>query len=36
MRLQIAFLFPKLTAQQKKMLLEQKLKQLESEPAANK
>ena len=36
MRIQIAFLFPKLTAQQKKMLLEQKLKQLESEPAANK
>ena len=30
-RLQIAFLFPKLTAQQQKLLLEQKLKQLEKE-----
>jgi hypothetical protein len=31
MRLQIAFLFPKLTKEQQKMLLEQKLKQLEQE-----
>jgi len=31
MRLQIAFLFPKLTKQQEKMLLEQKLKQMEQE-----
>jgi len=31
MRLQIAFLFPKLSKQQEKMLLEQKLKQLDSE-----
>jgi hypothetical protein len=29
MRLQIAFLFPKLTKDQQKMLLEQKLKQME-------
>jgi hypothetical protein len=29
MRLQIAFLFPKLTKQQEKMMMEQKLKQLE-------
>lgn len=33
MRLQIAFLFPKLTKQQQKMMLEQKLKQMEQEPA---
>jgi hypothetical protein len=32
MRLQIAFLFPKLTKQQEKMMMEQKLKQLEQEP----
>jgi len=31
MRLQIALLFPKLTMQQQKMLLEQKLKQMEQE-----
>jgi len=32
MRLQIAFLFPKLTKEQQKMLMEKKLKQLETEP----
>jgi hypothetical protein len=32
MRLQIAFLFPKLTKQQQKMMLEQKLKQMDQEP----
>jgi hypothetical protein len=32
MRLQIALLFPKLTKDQQKMLLEQKLKQMEKEP----
>lgn len=32
MRLQIALLFPKLTRDQQKMLLEQKLKQMDSEP----
>ena len=32
MRLQIAFLFPKLTKEQEKMLMEQKLKQLEQKP----
>jgi hypothetical protein len=32
MRLQIAFLFPKLTKAQQKMMLEQKLKQMEQEP----
>src|SRR5271165_870924 len=32
MRLQIAFLFPKLTKEQQKMMMEQKLKQLEAEP----
>ncbi len=32
MRLQIAFLFPKLTKQQQKMMLEQKLQQMELEP----
>jgi hypothetical protein len=31
MRIQIAFLFPKLTPEQKKMLMEQKLKELEEE-----
>jgi hypothetical protein len=31
MRLQISFLFPKLTKQQQKMMMEQKLKQLEQE-----
>jgi hypothetical protein len=30
MRLQLAFLFPKLTKQQEKMMMEQKLKQLEA------
>jgi hypothetical protein len=33
MRLQIAFLFPKLTPQQQKALLEQKLKQMQQAPA---
>lgn len=33
MRLQIAFLFPKLTPQQQKAMLEQKLKQMEQAPA---
>ncbi|MGC2059003.1 MAG: hypothetical protein WA653_12135 [Candidatus Sulfotelmatobacter sp.] len=32
MRLQIAFLFPKLTKEQQKMMMEQKLKQMEQEP----
>jgi hypothetical protein len=32
MRLQIAFLFPKLTQQQQKMMLQQKLKQMEQQP----
>jgi hypothetical protein len=32
MRLQIAFLFPKLTKEQKEMLLEKKLKELKAEP----
>jgi hypothetical protein len=32
MRLQIAFLFPKLTKEQEKMLMERKLKQLEQAP----
>ena len=32
MRLQIAFLFPQLTKEQQKMMLEQKLKQMEQEP----
>jgi hypothetical protein len=36
MRLQIAFLFPKLTKQQEKMMMEQKLKQLEAEQPQNK
>ena len=31
MRLQIAFLFPKLTKEQEKMMMEEKLKQLEQE-----
>ena len=31
MRLQIAFLFPKLTKEQQKLLLEQKLKQMEQQ-----
>jgi hypothetical protein len=35
MRLQIAFLFPKLTKQQQKMMMEQKLKQLEQERPQN-
>ncbi len=35
LRLQIAFLFPKLTKQQQKMLLEQKLKQMNAEPQKN-
>jgi hypothetical protein len=33
MRVQIAFLFPKLTKQQQKMMLEQKLKQMDAEPS---
>src|SRR5260370_2743371 len=33
MRLQIAFLFPKLTEEQKKMMLEKKLKQMDQAPA---
>ncbi len=36
MRLQIAFLFPKITKQQEKMMLEQKLKQMEQEPPQKK
>jgi hypothetical protein len=32
MRLQISFLFPKLTKEQQKMLLEKKLKQMEQPP----
>lgn len=36
MRLQIAFLFPKLTKQQQKMMMEQRLKQLEQEPPQKK
>lgn len=35
MRLQIAFLFPKLTPQQQKMMLEQKLKQMEQQSPQN-
>jgi hypothetical protein len=31
MKLQISFLFPKLTKEQQKMLLQQKLKQMEQE-----
>jgi hypothetical protein len=31
MRLQIAFLFPKLTKEQQKMMMQQKLKQMEQE-----
>ncbi len=31
-RLQIAFLFPKLTEEQQKMMMEQRLKQMEQEP----
>ena len=36
MRLQIAFLFPKLSKQQEKVMMEQKLKQLEAEPPQKK
>jgi hypothetical protein len=36
MRLQIAFLFPKLTKTQEKMMMQQRLKQLEQEPAEKK
>jgi hypothetical protein len=36
MRLQIAFLFPKLTEEQKKMLLEKKLKEMEQQPPQTK
>jgi hypothetical protein len=36
MRLQIAFLFPKLTEEQKKMMLEKKLKQMEEHPPPKK
>ncbi len=32
MRLQISFLFPKLTKKQQEMLMEKKLKQLKQEP----
>jgi hypothetical protein len=32
LKLQISFLFPKLTKQQQKMMMEQRLKQLEQEP----
>jgi hypothetical protein len=32
MRLQIAFLFPKLTKEQEQMILEKKLKQLQEQP----
>jgi hypothetical protein len=32
MRLQVVFLFPKLTKEQQKMLLEQKMKQMQNEP----
>jgi hypothetical protein len=35
-RLQIAFLFPKLTEEQKKMMLEKKLKQMEEQPPQKK
>lgn len=31
-RLQIAFLFPKLTKEQEKMMMERKLKQMEEQP----
>ena len=36
MRLQIAFLFPKLTEEQKKMMLEKKLKEMEQQPPQTK
>lgn len=36
MRLQIAFLFPKLTKEQQEMLMEKKLKQMEQQPPPNK
>ena len=36
MRLQIAFLFPKLTKEQQEMLMEKKLKQMEQQPPAPK
>jgi len=36
MRLQIAFLFPKLSKAEQKMMLEQKLKQLDAEPSKSK
>jgi hypothetical protein len=35
MRLQIAFLFPKLTKEQEMMMMEQKLKQMEQEQPKN-
>jgi hypothetical protein len=35
MRLQLAFLFPKLSKEQEKMLLQQKLKQMEQQPQKN-
>jgi hypothetical protein len=35
MRLQIAFLFPKLTEAQKKMMMEQKLKQMDQQQQKN-
>jgi hypothetical protein len=36
MRLQLAFLFPKLSKEQEKMLLEQKLKQMDQQPPQKK
>jgi hypothetical protein len=36
MRLQIAFLFPKLTKEQQEMLMEKKLKQMEQQPPTSK
>jgi hypothetical protein len=36
MRLQVAFLFPKLSKQQEKLMMEQKFKQLEQEQPQNK
>jgi hypothetical protein len=36
MKMQIAFLFPKLTKEQEKMLLEQKLKQMDQPPPQKK
>ena len=36
MRLQIAFLFPKLSKEEEKMMMEKKLKQLEEQPTQKK